>query len=73
MKAFAYVASRQNFDAAHLHRDPKLWLKPDEFWPERWMEGSADDGGSVDKGPSKVCKEAYFPFSEGSRLVAGAK
>ena len=44
-----------------LQRNPKLWDKPDNFVPERFMP----EGGSA---PSKY---AYVPFSTGPRVCAG--
>jgi cytochrome P450 len=44
-----------------LHRNPKLWDKPDQFLPERFL----DDGGAA---PDKW---RYVPFSVGPRVCAG--
>jgi cytochrome P450 len=46
----------------HLHRHERLWDKPDEFDPTRW---GTENG--------KTCqREAYIPFSAGSRVCTGA-
>jgi len=46
----------------HLHRHERLWDNPDGFDPTRW----ATDNG-------KLCqREAYIPFSAGSRVCTGA-
>jgi cytochrome P450 len=46
----------------HLHRHERLWDKPDEFDPDRW---GTENG--------KTCqREAYIPFSAGSRVCTGA-
>lgn len=46
----------------HLHRHMRLWDRPDEFDPGRW----ATENG-------KVCqRDAYLPFSGGSRVCPGA-
>ena len=42
----------------HLHRNDRYWDKPDEFNPKRWDEGGV--------------REAYLPFSTGSRVCPGA-
>jgi cytochrome P450 len=44
-----------------LHRHRKLWIDPDHFIPERFLEGS----------PEPVSKFAYVPFSIGPRICAG--
>lgn len=46
----------------HLHRHERLWERPDEFDPARW---GTDNG--------KQCqRDAYIPFSAGSRVCTGA-
>ncbi|AUJ63952.1 cytochrome P450 [Aestuarium zhoushanense] len=46
----------------HLHRHERLWERPDEFDPTRW---GTENG--------KQCqREAYIPFSAGSRVCTGA-
>jgi cytochrome P450 len=46
----------------HLHRQERLWDNPDGFDPTRWQ---TDNG--------KQCmREAYVPFSAGSRVCTGA-
>jgi cytochrome P450 len=46
----------------HLHRHERLWDQPDTFDPARW----ATENG-------KTCaREAYIPFSAGSRVCPGA-
>ena len=40
-----------------LHRDPRYWDRPDEFWPERWLEDS----------PAACPVQAYLPFGFGTR------
>ena len=44
-----------------LHRNKKLWNKPDHFIPERFLPGSGEP----------VSKFAYVPFSIGPRFCAG--
>ena len=46
----------------HLHRQERLWDRPDEFDPSRW----ATENG-------KACqRNAYIPFSTGPRVCTGA-
>jgi cytochrome P450 len=40
-----------------VHRDARYFPRPDEFWPERWLEESKSDG--------VLNKNAYMPFSTG--------
>ena len=42
-----------------LHRNPKYWTRPDDFWPERWTR------------PKTVPKGAYLPFAYGPRNCVG--
>jgi cytochrome P450 len=44
-----------------LQRDPRWWDKPDEFRPDRWLDGSTKD----------LPKYAYFPFGGGPRICIG--
>ncbi|RBW56051.1 cytochrome P450 [Ruegeria sp. A3M17] len=46
----------------HLHRQERLWERPDEFDPTRW---GTENG--------KTCqRNAYIPFSTGTRVCPGA-
>jgi cytochrome P450 len=42
-------------------RDPRWWDRPEEFRPERWLDGSTKD----------LPKFAYFPFGGGPRICIG--
>jgi cytochrome P450 len=44
-----------------LHRDPRYFDSPDEFHPERWLDGLAD----------RLPAFAYFPFGGGPRKCIG--
>jgi cytochrome P450 len=44
-----------------LHRHKKLWDKPDQFFPERFLPENA----------ARISKFAYIPFSVGPRICAG--
>ncbi len=56
------VGSQVVISPWHLHRQERLWDNPDGFDPTRWQ---TDNG--------KQCmREAYMPFSAGSRVCTGA-
>jgi cytochrome P450 len=44
-----------------VHRDPRWWQAPDEFRPERWLNGETD----------QLPANAFFPFGGGPRLCVG--
>ena len=46
----------------HLHRHERLWDYPDGFDPTRW---NSENG-------RKCQRDAYIPFSVGSRVYTGA-
>ena len=46
----------------HLHRHEHLWDRPDEFDPDRWQT----------KAGKASMREAYMPFSAGSRVCPGS-
>ncbi|MGB4788395.1 MAG: cytochrome P450 [Lentibacter algarum] len=46
----------------HLHRHERIWARPDAFEPERWQ---TEEG-------RRCAREAYMPFSAGSRVCTGA-
>eukprot|EP01024_Parvocaulis_polyphysoides_P018129 TRINITY_DN179_c1_g1_i1.p1 TRINITY_DN179_c1_g1~~TRINITY_DN179_c1_g1_i1.p1 ORF type:complete len:533 (-),score=66.82 TRINITY_DN179_c1_g1_i1:400-1797(-) len=48
-----------------MHRDPTIWSKPEEFIPERFLEGDAEY--VLDK----IHPFAYMPFGGGSRMCIG--
>lgn len=45
-----------------LHRHRKLWPRPDDFLPQRWLEGTA--------APART---SYMPFGMGARGCPGAR
>ena len=52
-----------------VHRDPRWWPDPDQFRPERWLNGN--DTKSPAQSPSKGPAYAYFPFGGGPRICIG--
>lgn len=44
-----------------MHRDPRYFERPTEFYPERWADGLA----------LRLPRYAYFPFGGGPRLCIG--
>ncbi|BCR96891.1 uncharacterized protein AKAW2_30210S [Aspergillus luchuensis] len=47
-----------------LHRDPKYWVEPLRFWPERWLDPRPSDVPAPDM-------QAYYPFSAGKHSCIG--
>jgi cytochrome P450 len=45
-----------------IHRDPSVWESPNEFRPERFLDGKWDYKGN---------DFSYFPFGSGKRICAG--
>ncbi|MFF7677103.1 cytochrome P450 [Actinacidiphila glaucinigra] len=45
------------------HRDPRHWPQPDEFRPERWLDGA----------PDAITDHTWFPFGGGTRACLGAR
>jgi cytochrome P450 len=45
-----------------LHHDARYWERPEDFWPERWLE--EQDGGPA--AGAKIVPDAFIPFSIGS-------
>ena len=44
-----------------VQRDPRFFVNPEQFQPERWADGLA----------KRLPKYAYFPFGGGPRLCIG--
>jgi len=45
------------------HRDPKYWMRPDEFYPGHFL----DNGQVIEN------KEGFLPYGVGNRVCPGAK
>jgi len=57
-----------NYPIWVLNRLPQYWHRPDEFWPERWL-----DEGANDKAPPvpKTNALPFIPFNYGPRTCLG--
>lgn len=44
-----------------LHRDPRFWVGPDRFRPDRWLTGETAD----------IPRLAFMPFGAGARICVG--
>ena len=44
-----------------LHRDPRFWVGPERFRPDRWINGETTD----------LPRLAYMPFGAGARICVG--
>lgn len=44
-----------------VHRDPRFWVGPDRFRPDRWLNGETKD----------LPRMAFFPFGGGPRVCVG--
>lgn len=53
-----------SFRACHFNEE--YWPKATKYWPERWMESESDRQGAP-----AAAKDAFFPFSAGSRSCIG--
>jgi cytochrome P450 len=51
-----------------LQRDPKSWVEPHSFLPERWLD---DEGRYDDSAPGQP-RGAWLPFGAGSHVCVGA-
>ncbi|KAF9444394.1 cytochrome P450 [Macrolepiota fuliginosa MF-IS2] len=56
-----------------IHRDPRYFSpRPDDFWPERWVQTSAKTPLITDdKEPFILARDAFIPFSVGPANCAG--
>eukprot|EP00884_Botryococcus_braunii_P016297 jgi/Botrbrau1/3350/Bobra.0048s0044.1 len=49
----------------NMHRDPEVWKNPDEFIPERWIDGEPEAEGRP--------QNAWFPFGDGNVGCVGMR
>ena len=47
-----------------IQRDEKIWGNPEEYVPERWVEGSPLEA-------TEAQKKAFMPFGDGIRSCVG--
>ncbi|CAL5018491.1 unnamed protein product [Urochloa decumbens] len=57
-----------SFVLGGIGRDREVWTNPDEFRPERFLEGGEGEGVSLVPGPKEI---KMMPFSAGRRHCAG--
>nr|ANY58168.1 putative CYP719 [synthetic construct] len=49
-----------------IHHNPKVWIDPHKFKPERFLQGEENGGGNL-----KLMEQSLLPFSAGMRTCAG--
>ncbi|KDO32006.1 hypothetical protein SPRG_03223 [Saprolegnia parasitica CBS 223.65] len=58
-------------DVAAIHRNPAYWTRPDEFVPDRFIEGTEVHGADLHLRGGKGHTFFYFPFSAGEKNCIG--
>lgn len=69
--SFVKAKTRMLVNVYAIMRDPDLWNNPDEFIPERFMDGSGEKIGEHQM-EFKGQNFRYLPFGSGRRGCAGA-
>ncbi|CAM9024090.1 unnamed protein product [Wickerhamomyces anomalus] len=53
-----------------IHRDPKIFLEPNQFIPERWLPGKGESDDEY-KSRIKLMRSMIFTFGQGNRMCLG--
>lgn len=56
---------------ALLHRDPRWWVEPERFLPDRWLRRGPGDAVRFDPKVPGQPRGAYLPFGAGPRMCIG--
>jgi cytochrome P450 len=56
---------------ALLHRDSRLWIEPDRFWPQRWLRREPGQPHRFDPKAPGQPRGAFLPFGAGPRMCIG--
>ncbi len=62
-----------NYPIWVINRLPQYWDRPNEFWPERWLDASPDHGASGLPPVPKNNSLPFIPFNFGPRTCLGMK
>jgi len=62
-----------NYPIWVINRLPQYWDRPNEFWPERWLDASPDHGPSGLRPVPKNNSLPFIPFNFGPRTCLGMK
>ena len=54
-----------------LHRDPRWWADPEQFWPHRWLRQELGRSHRFDPKLPGQPRGAYLPFGAGPRMCIG--
>ncbi|CAK4637962.1 unnamed protein product [Aphanomyces euteiches] len=70
---FVPAGTAIEINIAALNRHPKYWTSPDEFMPERFLEGTAAWNADLALRDGKSHAFYYIPFSAGSKNCIGQR